>query len=380
MLNSSVLDVAIGLVFVYLVLALLCTALNEWWSGLLGLRGKVLQDGIRKLLGGPVDGALVRAFYNSHFIQSITSSEGHPSYISPKTFAQGLVDALQTLAQSPATPAAPGQPTPPSPPRQSIQALVDQMPQSPTKSALRTVLAGVNTTEEAAVDKIAAWFEANMDRVSGWYKRKIQFVTLMMAALLALCTNADTLQIVHRLWTNPTLRASVVAQAQERAKRSGPSKPLDIEYKDSSAVATEPVKTNSGGRGEERIVTLEEERVLGDLLSWSKELCELNERVAAANPADPTDPNVKPCSDAKPPVDSNLHLRSMVKHPGVSLAWFYWLISNRLLGWLITVYAISLGAPFWFGLLQKLVNIRSAGDAPDEKKKPAESAAGGNAQ
>jgi hypothetical protein len=46
----------------------------------------------------------LQAFYKSHFIDSITSSEGHPSYISPKTFPQGLVDALQNLAQSPVSP------------------------------------------------------------------------------------------------------------------------------------------------------------------------------------------------------------------------------------------------------------------------------------
>jgi hypothetical protein len=326
-----------------------------------------------------VDQALLQAFYNSHFIQSITGDEGHPSYIAPMTFAHGLADALQNLAQSRVPAAAPGQPTPAAPPRQSIQSLVGLMPASPTKSALQTVLADVNTTEDEAVAKIAAWFEANMDRVSGWYKRKIQFVTLMMAALLTLCANADTLQVVHRLWTNPTLRASIVAQAQERAKRTDQPKSLDVEYKDPSAVATTPTKTSTGAKGGEQIVTLDEERVLGDLLSWSKELCEFNQRDVAENPSEQAEANVTPCSDTKPPVDSNLHFRNMVKHPGVTLPWLYWLISNRLLGWLITVYAISLGAPFWFGALQKLVNIRSAGDAPDEKKKPAANTAGGNA-
>jgi hypothetical protein len=33
-------------------------------------------------------------------------------------------------------------------------------------------------------------------------------------------------------------------------------------------------------------------------------------------------------------------------------------------GWVITALAIGLGAPFWFALLQSLVNMRSAGPAP----------------
>jgi hypothetical protein len=40
-----------------------------------------------------------------------------------------------------------------------------------------------------------------------------------------------------------------------------------------------------------------------------------------------------------------------------------------LIGILLTVLAISQGAPFWFDALQKIVNLRLAGEAPGEKKK-----------
>jgi hypothetical protein len=43
------------------------------------------------------------------------------------------------------------------------------------------------------------------------------------------------------------------------------------------------------------------------------------------------------------------------------------LISNRFLGWLLTVAAISVGAPFWFDTLNRFVNIRGTGKPPDEK-------------
>ena len=39
-----------------------------------------------------------------------------------------------------------------------------------------------------------------------------------------------------------------------------------------------------------------------------------------------------------------------------------WLLS--LAGWLVTAFAISLGAPFWFDLLQKLLNINVRGAGP----------------
>ena len=353
MLNSSVLDVAIGLVFVYLILALLCTALNEWWAGQRGLRSKLLERGIYKLLGSD---ALIRAFYESHLMQSITGPEGHPSYVSPKIFAQALVEALQKLP-------GPAAAVPPGTTGETVQELVERMAEGPTKNALRVVLLGANATSEAALERIANWFEDSMDRVSGWYKRRIQFVTLIMATLLTLFTNADSLQIVHRLWSNPTLRAAVVARAQERAKQ-GP-KTIDVEYKDSSPIATPPTKVSSddGGKSSDIILTKEEESTLGDLLSWSPELCEFNKKVAKGIS------DAKTCVEVKGQWDSDLHVWNMVKNPGVLAAWLYGIISTNLVGWIITIYAISLGAPFWFGALQKIVNIRSAGDAPDEKKR-----------
>jgi hypothetical protein len=49
--------------------------------------------------------------------------------------------------------------------------------------------------------------------------------------------------------------------------------------------------------------------------------------------------------------------------------WKDWL--ERLLGWFLTVLALSMGAPFWFDLLNKFMNVRYSGKSPDEApKKP----------
>lgn len=41
-----------------------------------------------------------------------------------------------------------------------------------------------------------------------------------------------------------------------------------------------------------------------------------------------------------------------------------WQLLMRLTGWLITGLAVSLGAPFWFDLLQRFVSLRGAGRGP----------------
>ncbi len=43
---------------------------------------------------------------------------------------------------------------------------------------------------------------------------------------------------------------------------------------------------------------------------------------------------------------------------------------NKLAGLALTAFAVSLGAPFWFDLLNRFMNIRAGGKSPEEKAKP----------
>jgi hypothetical protein len=46
-----------------------------------------------------------------------------------------------------------------------------------------------------------------------------------------------------------------------------------------------------------------------------------------------------------------------------------WLV--KVLGWLVTGLAVSLGAPFWFDLLNRVVDLRGAGRRPESTPEPA---------
>ena len=48
--NSSILEVVIGVIFVYLLLSILCTSANEWAATLTRRRAKMLRQGIEQLL------------------------------------------------------------------------------------------------------------------------------------------------------------------------------------------------------------------------------------------------------------------------------------------------------------------------------------------
>src|SRR5579863_2166170 len=150
MFSMPVLDVAIGLSFIFLLLALMCTTLTEFLSGARKTRAKFLQKGIDRLLAGSaeLDGQL-----KSHpLIRSLASKEGaFPSYIPAAAFATALLDILSgtepltNMTAVRATQAGSVQF------QTTIKALVDV---SPNAAALQK--------------NVEEWFNSGMDRVSGW--------------------------------------------------------------------------------------------------------------------------------------------------------------------------------------------------------------------
>ena len=104
MFGSSILDVAIGMVLVYLILSLVVTSLNEMVASFLKLRAENLADGIRELLGDGKGQPGVKvdasAFFKHPIIDSLSKGpDGKPSYIPSRTFALAVLD-LVTPAQA----------------------------------------------------------------------------------------------------------------------------------------------------------------------------------------------------------------------------------------------------------------------------------------
>src|SRR5947207_982265 len=101
MIGSSILEVAIGVIFVYLVLSLMCTAINEAIATRLNQRGENLFEGIKNLLNDPAFTGLAHQLYNHGLVDGISqdaADEGklnrRPSYMASTTFALALLDIL----------------------------------------------------------------------------------------------------------------------------------------------------------------------------------------------------------------------------------------------------------------------------------------------
>ncbi len=231
MLGIPALDVAIGLSFIYLTMALICTALTEMIAGALNKRAKFLEEGVVKLLRGPVP--LAERLAEHPLIRSLVrdARQKFPSYIPSDRFATALMDLLSGPH-----------------PHNSIIAItsaVSALPEGDVKTQLRILVEAADGNVERLKKEIEDWFNSAMDRVSGWYKRNAHLYTIVIAVGITLFLNADSLKIARTLWVNPTIRQVVVDHASARAAKN----PTDRD-----------------------VLTDDERKVVGQLTGWTEEL------------------------------------------------------------------------------------------------------------
>lgn len=164
---------------------------------------------------------------------------------------------------------------------------------------------------------LAMWFDDAMDRVSGWYARTARWIGLAVAALVVILMNVDTIRIAGTVWQSAALQTTLAELAHEAGTEGATNGSLD------QAVV---------------------ERVLASVpIGWQ---CPVKETAAKGTAA-------------------------FEEAAGICLAenWSW----SRLVGWAITIFAVSLGAPFWFDLLSRVSRVRGSGERPEraEPVKPA---------
>src|SRR5258707_1962650 len=207
MFGSALLDVAIGMVFVFLLLSLICSAFNELLETRLKNRASDLEKGIKGLLG-PNTG-LVDKLYSHGLIFSLfrgtyaeaSKNKTLPSYIPSKNFANAIAGLLG--------PAGGNIPTP-----TDIRNSINQIANDQVKSALLPLLNDAQDALEKFRAGLEAWFNSAMDRVSGWYKRRAHVIIFACAFLIAVAMNVNSIALAQDLWTNQAKREALVAAAQ----------------------------------------------------------------------------------------------------------------------------------------------------------------------
>lgn len=203
MFNSTVLEVAIGMISCYCAISLIVSSINEGVSSMLQLRGKYLLQGIQKLLNDPDFNHLALAVYNNaqfHPAGNGTASHARhldslPSYASPRQFATALTDTLSALQTLPG----------------DMGSAIQSLPNPQLRQALSSMYARAGNDLSQFEAEVAYWFDQSMQRLVGVYKRTIQVWTVAFGFALAMVFNIDTFHLFKVLWLHPSLAADISA-------------------------------------------------------------------------------------------------------------------------------------------------------------------------
>ena len=221
-MDNAILDVVLGLVLVYIVLALLVMKVQEVVAGQLMVgRPKYLHKLVREATGH--DENLKQRIFDNALIFGLSmdnrpasESPGKlarttgPSEIPPQLFARALLIELHDDHKG-------GHPADfyPSPNAfVAEKAVAGAGAAARTWRSLRGLLAGREGDWSGFEADIANWFKQLGDRSEGWYKRRSQNWSLGLAILAAMALNADSFYITERLSSDPQLRRSLASLAE----------------------------------------------------------------------------------------------------------------------------------------------------------------------
>ena len=372
MFGSFILDVAIGMAFIYLLLSLVASGVNEILASIVQSRAANLERGLRSLLSGDsiaagvslvdnlYDHGLIRGLYpdplkdlklaNAPALGALTqfrlwlqrkvgmaSAKGIagvnnplllPSYIPARAFALAMIDILnKDKFNNNQTPI------------QNIDAFLrshhQQFEKNKAVEALLALLIDAKNDAKEDYQKLQKfqtnlenWYNDAMDRVSGWYKRYTQRVLLIVGLILAVAFNVNSISIAHLLWVDRDIRDGMVSAATDYLK--------DHPNAESASGQTGQPTTEKAlvDRMESSVNAVNEVTTKYMLpVGWRHTRCDY----AKWWGEDP----------------SGMSLNALVV----------------LVGWLITAGALSLGASFWFDMLNKIMVVRNT-VKPQEKSPP----------
>jgi hypothetical protein len=227
MFNSAILDVVVGVVFFFVLVSTLCSAIREGIEAWIKTRASYLEHALREIFRDEDGVGLTKSFFDHPLIYALFLGQYEPrpgrerrvwnfgsrlpSYIPAQSFSRAILDIA---ARGPSTDAASGHPDFARPTLDSIRASVENL-QNP--SVQRVLLGAIDSARgdiEEVRSELEAWYDAAMERVSGWYKRTTQWILFVVALCVVVALNLNTLTLIDHLYRDQVLRSTVVAAAE----------------------------------------------------------------------------------------------------------------------------------------------------------------------
>ena len=386
----DMLDVVIGVIFMYLLVSLICSAAVEFLEALLRFRARDLEHGIRELLQNNPD--LVKEIYDHPLVNSLYAGQygeagkviysrwekfamrkRHlPSYIPARNFALALLDSIGGSAAVTGTvpppptvpPAAAALPTP-------AQISLGAVQDTNAYKAVATLVAAARNDAAKARENIEDWFNTGMDRVCGWYKRRTQYFLLAAGLAAAVAFNLDSIGVAKALAANKTLRDGIVSEAIKAAKEPPPE----------AATTTAPASTTDTAQPTASVADNAASTSIGNTVTTATPGTSATTGTPATTATSVSETNTATGTTTNTPPSTTTDVVALATQKatalqqqvavlnasGLPVGWHNpflptpagWGIVTKILGLLITACAVSFGAPFWFDMLNKVIMVRS---------------------
>jgi len=260
---TTIIQVAIGIIFVWVILAVITSQIQDWIASIFVWRASMLESSIKQLLGDP---ALKDKVYAHPLIQGLYTNDGKrkPAGIPKDKFALVLFGEvmssstiatkgknLDTVSEETGTVAENTVTTVKDANLNKVENTLtvventitdventfkklknkvsdlkseDNVPPELKKfvDTLDTLLIGIEEKKDDATysitearQRVESWFDDSMERLGGAYRRRMQIVAIIAGITIAAALNVDTGAIMTTLWKDPVLRQAVVAQASQ---------------------------------------------------------------------------------------------------------------------------------------------------------------------
>lgn len=377
MLDNAALDVCIGLVFIFLLYSLLATIVQEMLAQWFNLRARnlvktmrrVLQDspkrahkstfpnfwmdiefGFHNYFSPLPDRSFLKAFYEYPLIKYMGQNDHNskPSYIAAADFSETVIHLLRGEMTN----------------NQGNQLMLVQTNLSKNQFVgftidpetltylKKLVIDSVGDIEKFRA-KLEFWYNSMMERSTGWYKRQTQSILFFLGLFVAISFNIDAIAISKILIHNKEIRGQMATLAASKVTVYGAT--AGTTPTDDKALQASLGKMKSDASDVQNILGLGHAPAKVDTSCMTRMKARFKD--LAAERQQDTAKLKKLANDAGgcqvPDTSANVYQGNFL---------------FSLLGWIITALAISLGAPFWFDLLSKIVSLRSSGSPPKDDK------------
>lgn len=414
MTGSVAVDVAIGLVFIFLIYSLLASIIQEIVGTLFGMRARNLSRAIHRMIedentnantgnseknGNSILRSLskiwqwikkvvlnektgaVKEFYDLPVIKYLTSGSRlytKPSYLNPSDFSKAILELLKKKGIDL---------------QKNEQSTLEKLEHALSENNKDLEALGTETRqhiksllEDAQGDLIKFkanlenWFNSTMERASGWYKKNIQLTLFIIGMFLAGIFNINTIEIAKLLSVDKDARNQIVQlassyieqnpNATDTTKRAS-NKKLDSLFKIKKGIELQAEEIqNILGFQPKGCIPVDKDSVVPinkDLKDqWKKELTQKQNIIEGDSMMAKITFNSLFLAEKTSKfytLDEDCIKKSgkkctQYKYTATLNRWEFF--CSNFWGYLLTALAISLGAPFWFDLLNKLVKLRSS--------------------